>query len=217
MIKLSSEYIVDIIRRRMALAMDRVVIRNQDFQIPPLPGLYVSVGIVEHMTMATATYMRSAVPENYDVPGETFDQPGQNWDEPNLPPPALVTQIEVNQITAREVVQIDIMSKNDEALERSWEVIAALNSIYSQQIQELNNFKIFRLPRSFVDTSAAEGGSQLKRYTITFPCFVWYRKETPMAAGDYYDYFRQRVDDEKSIGTDTPIIEFDIDKEGIVP
>ena len=96
--------------------------------------------------------------------------------------------------------------------DRNWQVVAAMQSFYSQQQQELNNFKIFRIPQSFLNTSSAEGGSNINRFSITVPCFVWYRKDTILNSplGDYYDDFTTRVDDEQTIGTDTPIAEFEI-------
>ena len=112
----------------------------------------------------------------------------------------------------QENIQIDVVSRSNDALTRTWEVIAAMNSIYSQQQQELNNFKIFRLPRSFVNASYAEGGSQLNRYTLLIPCMVWYRKDMVISSplGDYFNDFTTRTDDDKTIGTTTPIAQFEI-------
>lgn len=170
--------------------------------------------------------------ENYDVPGQTFDVPGQTWDA------QVAATTEVNKLQMREDIQIDIWSRSNAAIYRNWEVIAAIQSIYAQQQMELFNFKIFRVPRSMINTSSAEGSAQLNRYTITISCFVWYVKETLLTTngGDYYDDFHQRVDVEKTIGTqvdqydqqgatwdsgqtfdEPPPITFEINQEGIVP
>lgn len=252
--QLSSEYIADIITKKMALPPARVVLRDQNFKIPPDKQLYIVVGIVNTFPMAAETYMRPATAEDWDqtaqvwdIAGQTYDptgftnydRGGQNWDTPNqtfdqLPP----TQIEVSQVVQQEWVQIDVCSRNNDALTRNWEVIAACNSFYSQQTQEANTFKIFRIPRGPINTSSAEGGSYLNRYTLTVPCFVWYRKEVVMMSGDYYDDFHTQVDDAHTLNSgpqnydvpgetfDTPgqvydepepLITFEINQQGIAP
>jgi hypothetical protein len=173
------------------------------------------------------------VVENFDQPGQDFDVSGQTWDAKQN------ATTEVNKLQMREDIQIDIFSRSNAAIFRNWEVIAALQSIYSQQQQELVNFKIFRCPRAMINTSSAEGGYQLNRYTITISCFVWYVKETLLTTnnGDYYDDFHQRVDTHKTIGSVPPynydqgntwdsgqnfdnlppIITFEINQQGIQP
>lgn len=181
---LSSQLIVDILNREMNMPANAVWVRDQNKTIPGDQGLYISVGIVSAQMLSNTAEMQ------------------------------LIDSVETQVCTVQqqENVQIDIFSNSTAGLTRHWEVIAAMQSFYSQQIQEANNFKIFRIPRNFIDTSSAEGGSILKRYTITIPCLVWYRKESPMPVmlGDYYDDFTTRVDDEHTIGTETPLIEFEI-------
>lgn len=252
---LSSQYIVDIINKKMAMPSQRVFLRDQSPVLPVDKMLYIVVGIVNTFPMAAETFMRPATANDWDVDnqrwdlaGQTYDtatnplnydRGGEDWDQPNqffdqLPP----TQIEVSQVIQQEWVQIDVCSKNTDAMTRNWEVIAALNSFYSQQTQEANTFKIFRLPRGPANTSSAEGGSFLNRYTLTVPCFVWYVKETVMNSGDYYDDFHTQADDEQTLTSlpqnydvpgqvwDTlgqtfdqpePLITFEIDQEGIQP
>ena len=253
--KLSSQYISDIINQKMNLPAGRLFLRDQSPELPNDTQLYIVVGIVNAFPMAAETYMRPATaddwdqanqvwdvdgqtydlatnPLNYDRGGETWDQPNQTFDQ--LPP----TQIEVSQLVQQEWVQIDVCSKNMDAMIRNWEVIAAMNSFYSQSVQETNTFKIFRIPRGPINTSGAEGGSYLNRYTLTVPCFVWYRKEVVMTAGDYYDDFHTQVDDAHTLTSEPqkydvpgqvwdtpgqtfdqpqPLITFEIDQEGIQP
>ena len=251
---LSSQYIANIINQKMSLPVGRVFLRDQSPELPQDTHLYIAVGIVNAFPMSAETSMRPATAEDWDqanqvwdVDGQTYDisgftnydRGGENWDTPNqtfdqLPP----TQIEVNELVQQEWVQVDVCSKNMDAMIRNWEVIAAMNSFYSQSVQETNNFKIFRLPRGPINTSSAEGGSYLNRYTLTVPCFAWYRKETVMMAGDYYDDFHTQVDDAHTLTSEPqkydvpgetwdstgqnfdapqPLIEFEIDQEGIQP
>jgi hypothetical protein len=194
---LAEQIIVDILGTRMALAAGSIWIRDQSRKIPPGNGLYVVVGMVDAASMSSLTYMEE----------KTTPQPE--------PAPPLVEQVEINRVSMRENIQIDIFSRSNAAILRRWEILAALRSIYSQQQQEENYFKIFRIPSSFVNSSIAEGGSQLNRYTVTVPCFVWYKKETILDPDtkEYYDSFETRVDDEKTIGTEHGIFEFTITEE----
>jgi hypothetical protein len=235
--KLASQIIVDILTQAMKMPAGSVWLRDQNRKIPTDNGLYIEVGIVNTAIMSNETYIRDGMPsqdwdqlgktydnpdqaetnfdqnavENYDQPGEDYDQPGENWDAKQN------ATTEVNKVQAREDLQIDIWSRSNAAIFRNWEIVAALQSIYAQQQMELVQFKIFRIPRSFINTSSAEGGSQLNRYTITISCFVWYVKETLLTTdkGDYYDDFTQRVDDRQTIGSDKPLIAFEINQEGI--
>ena len=82
----------------------------------------------------------------------------------------------------------------------------------NKKIPNDDGFKIMRLPNSFINSSVAEGGSQLNRYSITVGCMVLYEKIKILNPdnGDYYDDFDTRVDDEKTIGEIDGLIEFNI-------
>jgi len=187
---LSSQYIVNILVREMGLPAGAVWVRNQNQVIPNDNGLYISVGIVWAFPVGNSTYMVE------ETSGD----------------PSVAVQHQISQLQQRENVQIDIWSRSNDGITRWPEVIMAMQSFYAQQQQELNNFKIARIPQSITDTSYAEGGSQLNRYTIVQPVLVWYRKDTILNSplGDYYDNFTTRADDETTIGTDTPLLEFNI-------
>lgn len=231
--RLSSQILLDIIGKAMNLAPDQLILRNQNFMYPNDTRLYVVAGIVDSQFISNQTYTREGLPSNtwdqlnrfwdttgtYDSgPVQNFDDPGQNYDIAGQTWDATEAQYtEVNRLQVRENIQIDIASRSNEATFRHWEVVAAMQGIYSQQTQELNQFKIFRIPRNFIDTSGAEGPAYLNRYTITISCFVWYVKETLIQSFDYYDDFHQRVDNANTIGTDQPLIEFEINQGGIVP
>ena len=114
---------------------------------------------------------------------------------------------EIQQSIQLEDYQIDLTSRNNDARDRNWEIITALRSINSIQAQEANNFKIFRMPTSFVNTGQAEGGSDLNRFTIVIKVLAWYHK-TIALGNEYYEQFSTRVDDEQSITEPHGIIEF---------
>jgi hypothetical protein len=192
---LVAQILVDIINDQMDMPDDSVWVRDQNRLIPNDTGLYISVGMVN------APIITGNVA---NLEEETVDD--------------VTTVYEVDEVQQLEQHQIDVFSRSNDALRRNWEIIAAMQSFYSQQKQEENSFKIFRIPRSFLNTSIAEGGSTLNRYSLIITVQAWYRKRVALPPGkDYYNDFTTRVDDANTIGTDTPLIEFEINEEGIVP
>jgi hypothetical protein len=210
---LTEQVFVNIINKQMAMPANSVWIGNQNRKIPNDDGLYIAVTMVDAQVMSSTVSQiqvdvtPSDVVTDWDTPGATWDEVGQTWDQPKV-----YQQRELSQVIQRENIQIDLFSRSNYGLSRRWEVVAAVQSIYGQQQQEANYCKIFRIPRSFINTSSAEGGSMLNRYSITIPCFVWYSKTRVLTEDgyDYYDDFTTRVDDENSIGTANGIIEFRI-------
>jgi len=184
---LASQIFVDILKHEMEISNDRIALDDLNWRIPDTEDIIITVGLADAQPMSNQSYLRE--------------------DETGV--------YEVNRVTMRENIQIDIMSRGVVAMQRRWEVLAAVKSIYAQQQMEINSFKIFAIPTAFVNTSAAEGGSQLARYTLTIPCHVWYKKEKLLSAtgGDYYDEFETRVDDEKTIGEPDGLIEFTINED----
>jgi hypothetical protein len=195
---LASQIIVDIIATRMELDPQTVWVRNQNRKIPQGEGIYIAVGQI-----------------GWKVYGSSREEVSTEIPQPS-PEPALQTLTEVITINAQEMIQIDIMSRNNDALTRQWEIVAALNSTYAIQKQEENSFRIATIPLGFIDSSFAEGGSMLNRFTLTIACNVWYKSEQILSQGDIYDNFETRVDDAISIETDTGIIEFTIDENTII-
>ena len=185
---LAIQIVIDILTEEMSLDPQRIWVEDQNHAIPPDKGMFIVVGMHDAKVMSNTSYMVA----------ETVN--------------SVTTQHQISQVQQREDIQIDILSRSNEAIFRNWEIVAALQSFYSQQQQELYNFKIFRIPASVVKTSGAEGGSNINRFTITISAFVWYKKDTLLASplGDYYDDFTTRVDDDVTIGTDNPIAEFEI-------
>jgi len=113
--------------------------------------------------------------------------------------------IEESIVRMRENISIDILSRNTDARSRAWEVISALNSLYSQGKQEEYFFKIFKVPETMNNVSEAEGGSNINRFNVVVPCFTWYSKEKVNTT--YYEEFSTRVDNEESIGETDGLIE----------
>lgn len=184
--QLPEQIIVDILQNQMALNSEQVWIEDQNRLIPPDKRLYIIVGMSD-----------SQVYSNVNTPVSTYD--GMEEDI---------------KVVYKANIQIDILSRDITALLRRFEVLTALNSVYSVQKQEENAFSIFRLPTSFVNSSAAEGGSNINRFSIIISCHAWYSKEKVLQSpNDYFNDFNTRVDDEETIDETTGLIEFEIKEE----
>ncbi len=98
-------------------------------------------------------------------------------------------------VYGRADVQIDLMSRSNEARNRRHEVLMALNSFYSQNVQDEECFRIFELPTMFTNTSGLQGGSDINRFTLIIPTMV---SETKTKSTNYYDTFRATVKTEEA-------------------
>lgn len=189
---LAEQIFIDVIKGEMALNDTQAWIRSQNVKIPTDSGLYVIVGMVDAPRVMSSVRFTK----------ETSDDPPQ--------------LLQCQQIVMRENIQIDIFSRDNSAILRRWEIIAALTSYRAAQAMEANSFKIFRTPTTFVNTSGGEGGSTINRFTLIVPCHVWYYKENALPTYDYYDEFGNRVDDANTIATVDPLIEFTIDENTVI-
>ncbi len=151
-----------IIVREMELDPDRVIIYNQKWNIPADDGIFVTLSFLGAKPMSSRSR-------------EVQTESGMS---------------EVQEVNMQEMIQIDVMSKSTAALFRKWEVLAALTSVYSQQIQEQNSFKIAILPTDLKDVSEVEGTARLYRFVITVNLFAWYEKTK---AVDFYDSFKFKL------------------------
>lgn len=94
----------------------------------------------------------------------------------------------VNEIISTSVAEditIALLSRNTEARDRAYEILQALNSTLSQQLQEKNKMHISRLGNIY-DASFLEATAFLNRYDIRIRVIRSYEKVNPV---DYYDKF----------------------------
>ena len=187
--KLVEQIVLDIIKQQMQLTDEQIWIFNQNIKIPNTKGLFVVVG--------------------FD------DASGGIISNTNTVVSTEAGMTEEQRVVARVGIRVDILSRDNSALNRKFEILQAIKSVYSQQQQEKNSFKIFGLPSLFANTSSAEGGSMLNRFTIIIICHAWQLKEIVLNStnGDFYTEFKTRADDEATIGSDEGIFEFTITEE----
>lgn len=161
-------YIVDILRNEMGLDQQHIWIQNQNRKIPPeSDNLYCIVGCVNMRPISSKSRFRT-------INGE---------------------EVEVQEVYGRADVQIDLLSRSNEARERRAEVLMALNSFYSKNLQDGVHFRIFELPSSFINTSDLQGGSDINRFTIRIPTMV---TESKVKSADYYDSFQANISIEEA-------------------
>lgn len=86
--------------------------------------------------------------------------------------------------------QLDVFSRGNTAREMRDLAIMALNSTYSQQVQEEESFQIARNSFQVTNTSDVEGVAELNRYSISFN--VTYMTQTSKSIG-YFDTFTKEV------------------------
>lgn len=98
------------------------------------------------------------------------------------------TDDSVNEIITTSVAEditIALLSRNTEARDRAYEILQALNSTLSQQLQEKNKMHISRLGNIY-DASFLEATAFLNRYDIRIRVIRSYETVNPV---DYYDKF----------------------------
>ncbi len=168
-----SEYIkvvADIIATEMNLKpsppstaadVQRVIIYNQNFVLPTYDYMFIVLS---------------------EVPGKVMGVQSTFRDTDNKELQTLIMQREIG---------IDVMSRNSEARQRKEEVIMALASIYSQQKQEVNGFRIFSYAMSFIDVSENEGAGRINRYRGAINLHVRYHKEKTATFYDTFNHTEQ--------------------------
>lgn len=158
-----------------------VVIRGQNVKLFNTPRLQITVSTLATNVFANRReYFERTVTENNQQ---------------------ITTYYERVCLNEQRQMQVDIYSRNNEARQRCWEVQAALNSTYSQQLQDKYQFRISKISNSF-NTSGLEGGSDLNRFTVRFNCLTWQEKETPI---DYYSQFTTQAQTEAATFADFTI------------
>lgn len=97
---------------------------------------------------------------------------------------------EVQTVYGRASVQIDILSRSLEARQRRAELLMALNSFYSKEIQDKYQFRIFELPSRFINTSSLEGGSEINRFSLIIRAMI---SQDKVKSSTYYDTFNATI------------------------
>lgn len=148
--------VAEIVSTFMELPPGRAVVYDQNYEAPKDTGVYITVALRQVYTLGSK--------KEYD----------SDTDE------------EINRVSMFADIDIDITSQNDEALERKEEVIMALTSYNSVNLQNKYSFKLFR-NSGIMDLSFISGASATHRFRI--PVRASYVK-IKRSGVEYYDKFR---------------------------
>lgn len=148
--------ICDILSHELGLDPGRIMIYNQTFKMPQDQSLFIVVRL---------------------MPGKIFAN--NNKFESS-------TAMEIKSVSMVQLLQIDVMSVDDSARTRYPEAIAALASIYAQQMCGEYTMNIGTIPSSVVDTSEIEETRIITRISITTAVHSLYQLEK---SADYYNSF----------------------------
>lgn len=163
-------YFVDIIRKELEIDQQHIWIQSQNKKIPPNSNdLFVVVGAVDFIPISSKSYFVGTT-----------------------------TKYERQVVYGEAMVQIDIFSRSTEARTRRAEILMALNSYYSQEIQNKYHFRIFEIPSNFANTSGLEGGSDINRFTLRVYAMCTEVKEKTT---DFYDSFNAEINSDGTIIT----------------
>lgn len=149
----------DILKSELGIAAGQIMLTNMKWNIPTNEGLFVALSYVSGKAIAN---------NNYQIPT------GNGMSE-------------VQEVTMRSIIQIDLLSFDDSARLQKEQVIQSLRSVASQAAQELNGMHIARIPGDFVDASSLEDTKLLNRFTMTIA--VTNLISTTKALAGYYNQF----------------------------
>lgn len=167
MLKLVESALWGIIVQELEISPDRVAIYNTRYQIPKDNDLFIVIENTGSTVFSNRTHE------------ETRDD----------------TLYEIQNMSCRSTFNIEICSRNDDALRRKEDVYFALNSTYAQNAQEVHSFKISRLG-PIRSAPEEDGAARLYRFISEVICFSWYEKEKAIR---HYDTFPLAISDDFSI------------------
>jgi hypothetical protein len=157
------ELFCSILKREMSLSADQIYLWDQKINLPIDQRLYVAVGVLSCKPFAN---IRKMVPGTGGI---------------------LTEQLFVNM---HATLSVDIISRGPDARDRKEEVILALKSTYSQQVQEANGFYVATLPSGFQNLSEIDGAAIPYRFNISVA--IQYQV-TKTATVDRYETFTKSV------------------------
>ena len=155
-------YIRSILLHELQLDDTRINLYNQRFRIPADEKLFVFIEPLPSKILSSRTQI--AISDEGD-------------------------EVEVQDVNTQERFVIGVHSRNLDAMNRKEEVVMALSSFYSQQVQQQYGFLISR-NMAIEDLSELEGAAMLYRYDITAVVLAWRQK---VKAAEYYEHFTTNV------------------------
>lgn len=159
-----AKIVADILQAEMVLNDAHCLLGNQKWNIPSDKELFVVI-------------FDQAVPPIGATKYLDTDQTSPNFGK------------EVQQMAGVHDIRVEIMSLDSgEARERKEEVILALNSFYSDQLQEQYGIQLGRA-QSPVDASETEATARLQKFVTHVNATVLHQKVKTMPKADFFNKF----------------------------
>lgn len=133
------QLVCDVIRNGLGLAPEQAYIYEQKILIPNDSRLYVAVGFL------TCKPFSNIRPWTSGGGGVVANQ----------------------STNFSSALSVDIFSRGPAARDQKELVLLALNSVYAEQQQEANSFRIFPITNAFVNLTEQEGSAILYRFNLT--------------------------------------------------
>lgn len=153
--------IAEILSKELNISPDRVFLMNSLRELPKDDGIFI--------VLQEATFPPFGLKKEYKTINGVYTQ--------------------IQSYMTKQRITISMLSKNTEARLQKFDVNLALNSTYSQEIQEKYGFHISAVNpvsnRSFLEETA-----RLYRYDTEATVITAYRKES---AVDYYEVFDDTI------------------------
>jgi len=141
-----------IIQTGLGLPEGAVYLWNQKVNIPPDQGLYVAVRVQNTRFFANTSKMED------DGNGGLLER----------------------QVThQQDMLTVDLTSKSSSARDRRHEFVMALKNTYSRQQQQAGGFRVFPLPKDFVNLSGIDGAAIPYRFQMSVVLQYSVTKLTP--------------------------------------
>lgn len=150
------KYICKIIQDNLELDDQHIYIFNQKYIMPTDKGLFVAVGIEGEQVINQGS--------DYKMDGGNYTQE--------------------QSLIKQGTLSIDVYSYDFSAIDKKDDVILALNSDMSQNMQDKYSFHIGTTPLSINDVSEQDGTKIINRFNITFNIIYGKSKSNK---SDYYN------------------------------
>lgn len=139
--------LVDLLRRELDLPADRVVLYNQQWELPDDDGILIEISFLGEKPFGQGTHYEEGTDPDDSTKHCLF---------------------EVNEQVTQELLGITIYSKGPDARARRHEIQMALAGTRAQQMAEKYSFKFGFLPTGFTDASETEGSARLNKFVYLF-------------------------------------------------
>lgn len=174
--------ILDIVKTELALADDHCWIVTQNRIVPDTTGMFLTV---QQLSAQPITSISS------------FHEADESEDYP------YTKQV----VVLNSKIQINVFSRDNTALTRNWEVIAALRSNYAVEQQQNLQFRLYQISQPMVNVSelnqysasttfSPTGGSRIYQFSVT--CVAQYAKDKNTTVS-YYDSFGVTAGNEENL------------------